>query len=954
MRAHTRPARAPAVNLLSPEDGERLSWRHTTGCRSAADGESRTRIEDIGVSRTGLIGACLLCLLPGLRPASGAAPQEVDADVLFARKVLPLLTARCLACHGDRSKKVKASLDLGNRAGLLRGGESEEPALVPGEPLRSPLYLAVSREHEDDWAAMPPKENDKLSAVEIAYIEDWITAGAPWPDAARRAKLLEGEDPWATEPGAAVKTSGGLTDAWSRRKYDPLGLWAYRPLKQPQVPAGTARPGAAHPVDAFIDARLPEGLGTAPQADARVLVRRATFDLTGLPPAPAEVDAFVAAWREDPGRAWSELVDRLLDSPHYGEQLARHWLDIVRYADSAGFSNDYPRPNAWRYRDYVVRSFNADKPYDRFVREQLAGDEIDPADPENLIAVGFLRMGPWEHTAMSVEAVTRQQFLDDVVNSVGVTFLASELRCARCHDHKFDPIPTRDYYRMQAVFAPVQFVDRQVPYQAFENRKGMAAGKARFARLAKQKGIRSILTLPASEQPVADFDRDSEKKGHAKVLKKRSQQLGRELKRYRPLAFSVYSGKNARRSSHQLIHRLPPEKERRGARADDVHILAGGSLESPGEKIDPGVLSLFAGSRGGSALTTATEGRRRELADWIASRENPLTARVIVNRLWQWRFGQALAANPNNFGAQGARPSHPLLLDWLAGAFIERGWSLKRLDRLILSSAAYRRASSHPDPGKLAELDPRGVSYAVFRPRRLAAEELRDAMLAVSGELERELGGIPVRPEINEEVAMQPRHIMGSVGPAYQADALPSRRNRRTIYAERTRTLADPLLEVFNKPGPDLSCERRDSSTVAPQAFTLLNSPIVRARALAFAARLRKEKPGDRRARVVRAFRLAYQRAPSARELDDCLAHVDRATARHEARPPVRTEPPKHVVRRMVEEMTGLDFWWVEDLDLYADGYVPDLQPWDVDARTRALADLCLVLFNSNEFVYRY
>ena len=267
---------------------------------------------------------------------------------------------------------------------------------------------------------------------------------------------------------------------------------------------------------------------------------------------------------------------------------------------------------------------------------------------------------------------------------------------------------------------------------------------------------------------------------------------------------------------------------------------------------------------------------------------------------------------------------------------------------------AWRRAAAHPDPAKLAELDPRGTSYASFRPRRLTAEELRDAMLAVSGELNPEMGGIPIHPEINEEVAMQPRHIMGSVGPAYQADPLPGQRNRRTIYAERIRTLADPLLEVFNKPGPDLSCERRDSSTIAPQAFTLLNSPIVRARALAFAARIKKEKPGNLRAQVTRAFRLAYQRAPTDEELQRCLGHLERATKSHETIKPVKKEKPKYVVRQMVEEMTGLDFWWVEDLDIYAGSYVDDLQAWDVKPQTRALADLCLVLFNSNEFVYIY
>ena len=874
------------------------------------------------------------------------ANAETSAEVIFARKVLPLLKARCLPCHGEKPGKLKGDFDLRSRVGLLAGGESEKPSVVAGKPLESPLYLAVTRKHEDDWSAMPPKENDRLSEAEVKHIGDWIAGGAPWPGAKRLAELLEQENPWAAEGGVTVKTSGGLNAGWTNRGYDPQDLWAYQPLKRPKTPRQDT-----HPIDAFIDENLPRGLGPAPQADPTTLIRRAAYNLAGLPPSPKEVDDFLADWKKDPGEAWKTLVERLLESPHYGEQMARHWLDVVRYADSAGFSNDFPRPHAWRYRDYVIRSFNADKPYDQFIREQLAGDELKPADPDHLIATGFLRMGPWEHTAMSVAVVTRQQYLDDIVNSVGVTFLANELRCAKCHDHKFDPIPTLDYYRMQAVFASVQFAHRRVPYQPQENRRGLAEGKKRYEKLSKQQAIRSLLSIPEKERPVKDFDRDTEQKGHNKVRHKRTQQLQRELARYRPLAFSVYSGGGITGNSHKVIEPMPAKNSKK---VQVIRVLDGGALESPGEEVRPGVLSFLAGSEEGSAVTETAGGRRTKLAEWIASEKNPLTARVIVNRLWQWRFGRALAANPNNFGSKGARPSHPQLLDWLAAEFISGGWSFKKLDRLILSSAAWRRSASHPEPARLAELDPGGTSYAAFPPRRLGAEELRDAMLAVSGELNRELGGIPAHPEINEEVAMQPRHIMGSVGPAYQADALPSQRNRRTIYAERIRTLADPLLEVFNKPGPDLSCERRDSSTIAPQAFTLLNSPIVRARALALAARIEKELPGNLQAQITRAFRLTYQRRPSAAELRRCLAHLEQATRSHEAIRPVKKEKPKYVIRQMVEEMTGLEFWWVEDLDIYAGGYVPDLKPWDVEPPTRALADLCLVLFNSNEFVYIY
>ena len=856
----------------------------------------------------------------------GTDATEISSDMLFAHKILPMFKAKCLACHGEDPKKIKGDFDMRTYSGLLRGGESEEPSVVPGKPLQSPLYMAVKRDHEDQWEPMPPKENDKLSTEQTDHIRNWIEGGAPWPGPESLSNLLKEKDPWSADGSVKVKTSGGLSEDWTNRKYEESKLWAYQPISKPNLRTND------HPVDALIRARSPEGLSVALSAEALTLIRRVTFDLTGLPPKPREVQAFKMAWEKDRDGAWEDLIDQLLASPHYGEQMARHWLDVVRYADSAGFSNDYPRPHAWRYRDYVVRSFNNDKPYDQFVREQIAGDEIKPKDPDHLIATGFLRMGPWEHTAMSVKAVTRQQYLDDVVNSVGVTFLANELRCAKCHDHKFDPIPTRDYYRMQAIFAPVTFSERKLPWQDFENRIGIKKDHERYQRLIKEKGIRSITSLPEADRPVSQFDKESERAGHSKVNNKRRQQLNYQLKRANPSVFSVING--------------APDK---------IHILKGGSIESPQEEVSPGILSLFEGSEELASLTNNKNGRRKELAKWITSKNNPLTARVIVNRIWQWHFGQGLAGNPNNFGGTGKFPTHPELLDWLAATFIEGDWSVKKIHRYILTSATYQRSASHPDPQALARLDPENISYASFKPRKLTAEELRDSMLAVSGELNPTLGGIPCHPEINEEIAMQPRHIMGSVGPAYQADPLPSQRNRRTLYAERIRTLADPMLEVFNKPGPDLSCERRETATIAPQAFTMLNSPIIRSRALAFAARLQKERPGNINEQVRRAFQLTYHRMPHDIEMKMSLEYLANSKKEHEANQQERVELPKYVVRQMVEEMTGQAFWWVEDLDIYAGpDYVSDLKPWDVGSDTRALGDLCLVLFNSNEFIFIY
>ncbi|MDH3585167.1 MAG: DUF1549 and DUF1553 domain-containing protein, partial [Phycisphaerae bacterium] len=770
----------------------------------------------------------------------------------------------------------------------------------------------------------------RLTADQIGQVRRWIAAGAPWPDEQKIKTLLESE--WSQErnrDGRLIRTSGGLSDDWTFRRYKPEDLWAYQPLTRPAAPGGTD----THPIDAFVDRKLAEaGLIPAPPADRRALVRRATYDLTGLPPTSKQISTFTADRSPD---AWADLVDRLLASPRYGERMAQHWLDVARYADSSGFSNDHARPHAWRYRDYVIRAFNSDKPYDQFVREQVAGDEINPDDAEHRIAVGFLRTGPWEHTSMSVAAVTRQQFLDDVTNNVGEVFLGQALRCASCHDHKFDPIPTRDYYRMQAIFAPIKFAEPKAPFLSTENTRGMAAHDARMAKLKQAKAIRSLETIPQSQWPVASYDEDSETKGHKKVSGKRKQWLDREIQRSHPLAFSLRSDS-----------------------AESTHILTGGSIESPGPQVAPGVLSAVAALAGTNESTTAVTrervGRRKALAAWIASPDNPLTARVIVNRVWQWHFGRGLAANPNNFGKTGTRPTHPQLLDWLAVRFIEDGWSIKKLRKLIMTSKTYRRAALAPRPDSAEAQDSENRLLARFSPRRLSAEELRDSMLQVSGELNVEMGGLPIRPHINLEVAMQPRHIMGSVGPAYQPSLTPAQRNRRTIYTERIRTLGDPMLEVFNRPGFDTSCERRDASTVTPQVFTLFNSINSYDRALAFARRV-EESAREPAARVDLAFRLALGRLPTGEQRRKALAHVDRMTGHHSQSPRVATEPPRYVIREMVEEMTGLSFYWVEDLDVYANpGYVADTKPWDVPPRTRALADLCLVLFNTNEFIYVY
>ncbi len=971
----------------------------------------------------------LLCPLL-LACASPAVAAATETESLFVRRVLPLLHDKCLACHGQDEAKIKGGLDLRSLAETLFGGDSGKPALVAGQPEQSPLYLAVTRAH-DAWEAMPPKEADRLSAEQIGWIKTWITAGAPWPDAAKQKQIAAANaEKWSAEDGIIMPTSGGLSADWTNRRYKPEGMWAYQPVRKPAVPAApvaregekerkrdgekktaavspslplAVSPSSANPIDAFLAAKLPTGLTPAPAADARTFIRRATFDLTGLPPTPEEVAAFAPAYLTNPQSAITHLVDRLLASPHYGERMAQHWLDVVRYADSSGFANDFERGNAWRYRDYVVRSFNTDKPYDRFAREQIAGDEIDPKNPELVVATGFLRMGPWELTGMEVAKVARQRFLDDVTNSVGETFLAQSLQCARCHDHKFDPVPTRDYYSIQATFATTQLAERPAAFLPEENVAGFDEAKylepRREAYLAtlrrldaqllvsaekwfQEKGLdptkwnaaveaartqersgkrrefegafnaaRGAMTrqkVPEDQFPPKLLGFSPEDYGNERVARKGLERLKWELDRYEPFALAVYNGRTPELRAVFNPLRMPANRMTDGE-LEQTCILTYGDPFALGEKVGPGVLSAV-GVAPKTPVPDTIEGRRTVFAEWVATADNPLTTRAIMNRVWLWHFGQPLAGNPNNFGSTGKKPTHPELLDWLAATFVEQGWSFKALHRVIMTSEAYRRSSTHPDLKLVAEKDPAGTSYATFAPRRLTAEELRDAMLATTGELNPTLGGIPNRPEMNLEAALQPRQVMGTFASAWIPNPLPAQRHRRSLYALKIRGLPDPALEVFNQPTPDFSCERRDASTVTPQVFSLFNGAASHARALALAARAVKETSSDADT-IARCFALAYARPPTAAELAACLAHWKKISALIASATPTTPAPPLEVRREAVEENTGEKFTFKETLHAYAD-FVPDLQPADVPPRTRALADVCLALFNANEFSY--
>ncbi len=940
-----------------------------------------------------------------------AGREFTAAERLFALKVEPILSEKCHGCHGADPEKVKGGFTMLTRADLLAGGDEIGPdVLVPGDAEKS--FLMDTIRWTDPHFEMPPKENDRLTAVQIDLVREWIDAGAPWLAEAELLAIREAEArQTVTAEGMIVKTSGGLDDGWTYRRYRPEDIWAFLPYEKPPLPrsSGPEKGTTVHPVDAFLRVALDEaGFEPAPRADPLTLIRRITYDLTGLPPTYGEIRSFRSDWSRDPELAWTNLVDRLLASPRYGERQAQHWFDVARYADTGGMSNDYERSNAWRYRDYVIRSFNEDRPYDRFVMEQLAGDELadaslrtrhagesgafvaartagdyTPDEAEMIVATGFLRMGPWD-PAMVKNPEARQLYLDDVVNSVGQTFLSTTMRCVKCHDHKFDPIPTRDYYRMYAAFAATQMAERPVPFLPEENLEGFEESRAMTERLLeyarqrrtqltdkreaaarewyRQNGIEYVAyadrkDLPDEEKPPRHVGLTTEEQGRLKVREQDEWIWNRRLERYEPLAQSVYNGPDPKQLNARRL-RMPrdPDLDWRPGN----HILLGGALAAPGEPVGPGVLSApgvpvdhgSASAEDPYRISDEIEGRRLAFARWVVDPRNPLTARSIVNRIWQQHFVRPIAGNPNNFGASGKKPTHPELLDWLAADFVEHGWSLKRLHRIMVTSSAYRQASHHPQRESLAVVDPGNALLAYYPVRRLTAEELRDSLLAITGELESTAGGLPIRPEINREVALQPRMIQFSLAPAYLPDVTPERRNRRTIYAYRVRGLADPFLELFNQPNPNDACEMRDSAAVSPQAFTLLNSDTITDRSIALAAALR-ENGGDSRDWIDRAFRGVLGRAPDTAEAERLADYFDDMAAYHAGTLPAPRDYPTTITRSLVEEFSGEVFSYEEILPAH-ENYRADLQASDVDAETRALADVCLLLFNTNEFIYLY
>jgi hypothetical protein len=718
--------------------------------------------------------------------------------------------------------------------------------------------------------------------------------------------------------------------------------WSFRQPVRPPLPVVRDPSWVRTPVDAFILARLEQvGLKPAPPADRCTLLRRVTFDLTGLPPTPEELDNF----RNDPRPdAYEHVVERLLASPHYGERWAQHWLDVARYAESNGYEADGERPHAYRYRDYVIRSLNRDLPYDRFVTEQLAGDLLaqgqDPrTHTDELVATGFNRCGQVHLVGGNTDPeVNRQEVLTEMTNEVGAAFLGLTVACARCHDHKFDPISQHDYYRLEAFFAAAQpkEVDIATAGEREAHDRRTRELNAQLAPLRKQV---AELEAPYHGRLVAARKAQLEPKYREALAtepKKRTAEQRKLAADAEPLIKVTWDElvaalapadrvKRAQLRSriHALEDQLPPPAPQAWAIADEprtppTHVLKRGNPKQKGDRVGPGFPRVLVPEGG-----TAVPRNRLDLARWLTSPDNPLTARVLVNRVWQHHFGKGLVATPNDFGKRGLPPSHPVLLDWLAVEFREHGWSIKHLHRLMVLSSTYRQDSRVPASETARRIDPDNRLLGRMNRQRLEGEALRDNVLAVAGTLNRAVGGPMVRVPLEPEVAAL---IFTEGEPDGLWHVTPDRRQhtRRSIYLFVKRNVRMPLFEAFDQPDTLNSCPVRTVSTFAPQALSLLNGPLLQEQSRAFADRLLRECGTDPERQVERAYRRALARPPRPGEA---------ATAR----------------RFLTEQAAFLR----EQRRAGRNVRLPDSLPEGVDPfAAGALCDFCLALLNRNEFLY--
>jgi hypothetical protein len=874
--------------------------------------------------------ACL-----SLAPLSWAA--EGERELSFERDVRPILKKNCFRCHGE-GEKLKGGVDLRLRRFMVLPDEDGHFPVVPGDPAKSELVSLV-REGE------MPKKAKPLPAAEQAVLEQWVAQGAKTlrPEPEQVPKV------WITEV---------------EREF-----WAFQPLQAAAVPKVKEAARVRTPIDAFLLAKLePQGLSFAPDADKRTLLRRLSIDLTGLPPSPEEVDLFLS---DDAPDAYERLVERLLASPHYGERWGRHWLDVAGYADSDGYTdNDPVRLWAFKYRDYVIRAFNADKPFDQFIREQLAGDEmvkqpyknLAPADVEKLTATGFLRTVP-DGTSAAVadeQTTARNAVVSETIKVVSSALLGMTVGCAQCHDHRLDPIPQSDYYRMRAIFEPgVNPAAWKTPPARLVSLQS-EADKAKSAKLEEEAHALEVERLALTNKLIAEaLEEELEKKpedlreplrtAFQTELKMRTPEQVKLLKQHPTVnnltagALYLYDRNNGKARAPQVqkfsdkiaeVRAQKPKEELiavfsepAGTPLPETRLFHRGDPGQPKDVYTPGELTVLASFHPSEIPEknpqTPTSGRRLALAKSLTDGTHPLTTRVLVNRAWHHHFGRGLVGTLGDFGSIGDRPSHPELLDWLARQFVTDGWSMKKLHRLIVCSTAYRQSSVR-DPAK-EKADPDNHLLGRMHVRRIEAEVLRDSMLAVSGKLNSKMFGAPVPvmtdPDGQVVVGIDTNDTAGR--PSGKFVPLNGEEFRRSVYVMERRSRPLGMLETFDLPRMEPNCELRTASTVAPQSLAMMNGDFTLTQAKFLAERVSQEAGATTAAQAKRAWLLVLATTPTDDEVKGAVGFLEKQTEHFKAHP----MPPAPVAK----------------------GKEP---PPPADPAMQALATFCQALLTANGFLY--
>lgn len=844
----------------------------------------------------------VLALLAGV-----SAPAQSSKTVSFTKDVGPFLAEKCVHCHGQDS--TMGNLDLRTRASMLKGGK-HGPAIVPGKSQASGLYGHLT-------GAIQPRMplGGGATTEQIAILKDWIEGGALW-------------DSPATLTSTAVPAEKKFSER--QRRY-----WAFQPVTKMAPPAVRASKWVSTPVDAFVLAKLEQkNLKPNPPADRITLLRRATLDLIGLTPAPEEVQAFLADNSPD---AFAKVVDRLLASPQYGERWGRHWLDLARYADTNGFKADETRPNIWRYRDYVIQAFNEDKPYDRFIKEQIAGDELYPNEPASKIAVGFNRHYT-DETNQPVLELRRQETLNDITDTVASVFLGLTYGCARCHDHKFDPILHKDYYRLQAFFANIRAED-DVNLLAGDKRKEYEGQYAAWD--AKTRGIRQEMhsmveplwkakadyySIRFSTGTKESLNTPPEKRTPLQSILAfnampqityKDENFVKELK---PEQKKRFAGLQAELKKYEMERPHPPMAQTvvdNGLESPKSFVLAGGGWEAQKEEVQPGFLSILDPSDPKIVPQPQlnSTGRRSVLATWLADAKNPLTPRVMANRIWAYHFGEGIVGTPSDLGVMGDRPANPQLLDYLSATFVENGWSVKEMHRMIMLSSTYRQSSAYQSAAATA--DPENKLMWRYPRHRIEGEALRDSMLLTSGLLNLKMGGPGVHPPL------PPGTVPMRYG-GWTPEKDPSEANRRSVYVFEKRTMTYPMFEAFDAPNPQESCPRRFRTVSPSQSLQLMNDQLILEWSQKVASRVLNDGGLLPAQQVERAFRIILSRPP-------------------------KTVEEKEILNFLGEQQTLLAARLARNEKVP----MPEKIPSGMDpAQVAAFVDLCHALMNSNEFLY--